>query len=147
MTPVAAGTPLAASMATTTTIQPPPPPTSFPASVDYGIFDRSSLRSAGEKLSAAVQRLADRLSDAMEQTTDLEVKTYVATNVSAAIANPDQAGKLVAYTHLTWAGDTTLIVPEQPDQLSELLVTLHDKTVEQARASKVSHARGRGQGC
>ena len=120
------------------TIQPPPLATSFPASVDYGIFDRSSLRSAGEKLSAAVQRLTDRLSDAMEQTTDLEVKTYVAKNVSEAVANPDQAGKLVAYTHLTWAGDATLIVPEQPDQLSDLLVTLHDKTVEQARASKVA---------
>ena len=57
---------------------------------------------------------------------------------SEAVANPDQAGKLVAYTHLTWAGDATLIVPEQPDQLSELLATLHDKTVEQARASKVA---------
>lgn len=75
----------------------------------------------------------------MGQTTDLEVKTYVAKNVSEAVTNPDQAGKLVAYTHLTWAGDTTLIVPEQPDQLlSELLATLHDKTVEQARASKIA---------
>lgn len=123
---------------TAMTIQPPPLATSFPASVDYGLFDRNSLRSAGEKLSAAVQRLTDRLSDAMEQTTDLEVKTYVAINVSEAVANLDQAGKLVAYTHLTWAGDATLIVPEQPDQLSELLVTLHDKTVEQARSSKVA---------
>ena len=106
--------------------------------MDYAIFDRSSLRSAGEKLSAAVQRLAERLSSALEQTTDLEVKTYVAADVGKAIANPDQAGKLVAYTRLTWAGDATLVVPEQPDQLNELLVTLHDKTVEQARASKVA---------
>ena len=106
--------------------------------MDYGIFDSSSLRSAGGKLSAAVQRLAERLSTALEQTTDLEVKTYVAADVGKAIANPGQAGKLVAYTRLTWAGDASLIVPEQPDQLSELLVTLHDKTVEQARANKVA---------
>ena len=106
--------------------------------MDYGIFDSSSLRSAGEKLSAAVQRLAERLSTALEQTTDLEVKTYVAADVSKAIANPDQPGRLVAYTRLTWAGDASLIVPEQPDQLNELLVTLHDKTVEQARSNKVA---------
>jgi hypothetical protein len=118
------------------TLQPSSPPS--PADIDYGIFDRNSLRGAGEKLSAAVQRLAERLGAAMEQTTDLEVKTYVAADVAEAVANPGQAGRLVAYTHLTWAGDTVLVAPEQPEELSELLVTLHGQTVEQASAHKIA---------
>ncbi len=120
------------------TMQPAPPPITGITAVDYGIFDRNSLRSAGEKLSAAVQRLAERLSAAMEQTTDLEVKTYVAANVGQAVADLSQAGKLVAYTRLTWAGDATLVAPEEPEQLNELLVTLHGQTVEQARTHKVA---------
>jgi hypothetical protein len=85
-----------------------------------------------------VQRLAERLGAAMEQTTDLEVKTYVAADVAEAVANPGQAGRLVAYTHLTWAGDTVLVAPEQPEAMSELLVTLHGQTVEQASAHKIA---------
>lgn len=109
-----------------------------PSMVDYGVFGRSSLSDAGEKLSAAVQRLAERLSAALEQTTDLEVKTYVADDVAEAVANPGQAGRLVAYTRLTWAGDATLVAGEQPEALSDLLVTLHGQTVEQASAHKLA---------
>jgi hypothetical protein len=118
--------------------QPPPPLVTGLTAVDYGIFDRSALRGAGEKLSAAVQRLVERLSAALEQTTDLEVRTYVAPDVSQAVANPAQSGKLVAYTRLKWAGDATLVAPAQPDELSDLLVTLHGATVEQASAHKVA---------
>jgi hypothetical protein len=123
-------------VAVAATLQPSSLPS--PAEIDYSFFNRSSLRGAGEKLSAAVQSLADRLSAAMQQTTDLEIKTYVAADVAEAVANPGQVGRLVAYTRMTWAGDATLVTSEQSEELSDLLVTLHGQTVEQAGAHKIA---------
>ncbi len=130
--------PTAEAVPTERTIVAAPAEPAVPTAEDAGSFDSSALRGAGQTLTRAIERLVDQLNQALEQAADLEIKTYVAADVAQAASDPDQAGKLVAYTRLRWNGETTTVVPAQPDQLNEVLVAMHNKTIEQSWTSKTA---------
>lgn len=118
--------------------EPMPAAEPTPAALDYGLLDRGALRGAGERLSQTIQQLSEQIGAALERAADLEVRTYVAADLRSAARDPEQGGKLVAYTRLSWSGDASLVLPDSPEPLSEQVAALHQQTLEQARANKAA---------
>jgi hypothetical protein len=127
---------------------PPPPPAVTPAgpsaAVDYGLFG-DTAKAVREKLHAALERVGERLSDALERAVEsitvLEVATYVSADPASSVYDPEThnfgpGAELKAFTRLTLTGDAVLLVPERSESVDDGLWAFHIGMVEQARANQ-----------
>jgi hypothetical protein len=89
-----------------------------------------------DKLLSAIQRLVDRLGEALEQATDLEVRTYTAADMSQVAGDLQGAVSLRAYSQVNLGGDTQVVVPAQEGEMSELLWAVHRDSVDKAQANR-----------
>jgi hypothetical protein len=96
--------------------------------------DTSDLQ---DRLASAVQRLVDRLDEALDQAADLEVKTYVAADMSQVPGDLEQAASLRAYSQVNLGGDTQVVIPQQEGEMNELLWAVHADSVDKAQANRV----------
>ena len=108
------------------------------AVMDFGLQD--DVREAQRKLIDALESLADRLGealqDAVSEVSTLEVKTFVSESLEN--TNPDgmPRGKLRAYTRIEFDGDTVVYVPERRGAVNERLWQIHLDTVRQAQENR-----------
>ena len=112
---------------------------------EFGLFDSSTLKQAHARLTNALQRFADKLGQRLEQALDdatsLEVSTYVSeqmTGVTYDLTTRQFAGtaRLRALTRIHIDGDTLLCVPEKDGEIDHALLTVHNNMVQQAQAHR-----------
>jgi hypothetical protein len=96
----------------------------------FGVSD--TLNAIGDNLNRALDQLASGLKDL----TDLQVRTFVTSNIAGAQYDASTKSftdaNLRAMTRVTLTGNTDIIVPESHGQLDSALWTIHKDTVTQA---------------
>ena len=109
--------------------------------VDYGL--RESLQKGGAELSDNLKEFMNKvgtfLSQAIDDATSLEVKTYVTEDMSAVTyANKEFIGgvKLRALTRINIDGDTLVCVPEEDGEVDTAVWGIHMEMTKQAQASR-----------
>jgi hypothetical protein len=121
----------------------PVPPPATPPPVDYGLLD--SVRSARDRLAAALEGITDALADALGRAVDnvtvIEVKTWVADDVDAVSYDRETrqytGARLRASSRIEIDGDAAVLLPAQHDEQDAKLWELHLKMVEQARTARM----------
>jgi hypothetical protein len=129
----------------------PAPKTSQPAAepaeakpdtvVAFGVFEDSPLKAIKVKLAAGMQGLADKLSKRLHATVDdttaLEVATFVAPDLSGVAYDPQTqrftGAELRAFTRISFAGDTQQVLPGRQGELDAQLWQAHEDAVAAAR--------------
>ncbi len=111
-----------------------------PAAVDYGLLDGTGLKEAGRQLSNSVkdfaQKLGQILEKAVEDTSTLEVTTYVSDDMSRVTKDLEGSAKLRAFTRIKLDGDTIVCVPERGREVDQALWAIHVDMVRQAQANR-----------
>jgi hypothetical protein len=109
--------------------------------VSFGVFEDSPLKAIKIKLAAGMQGLADKLSKrlhaAVDDTTALEVATFVAADLSNVTFDPQthrfNGAQLRAFTRIGFAGDTQQALPAGQGELDGPLWQAHQDAVAAAR--------------
>ncbi len=108
--------------------------------VDYGLLDGTGLKEAGRQLSNSIQDFARKvgkvLEKAVDDTTTLEVSTYVSEDMSQVTRDMRATAKLRAFTRIRMDGDTEVCVPERGREIDEVLWAIHLDMVQQAQANR-----------
>ena len=108
------------------------------AVADFGLMD--DVREAQRKLVNALETLANRLGeaiqDAVSEVSALEVKTFVSDDLESTGPDGKPQGKLRAYTRIEFDGDTVVYVPERRGAVNERLWQIHMDTVKQAQENR-----------
>jgi hypothetical protein len=131
----------------------PPTPEAAPGAesshtpeMTYGLFDTSVLKQAQMRVTNALQRVADKLGQTLEQAIDnatsLEVSTYVSDDMSG--VSYDRAtrrftgtAKLRALTRMHLDGDTAVCIPETEGEIDHALLTIHADMVQRAQIHRI----------
>ena len=109
------------------------PPT---AGESFGLFGDAS-----SAIQNFLSKIGQVLSDALEDATSLEVKTYSTdaieqiTSYKNGVFTGGQP-RLRAFTHIALDGDTVVCVPEDSGEIDEALWKIHTDMVQQAQASR-----------
>lgn len=85
---------------------------------------------------ATLQRLNDLLAEATAKLDTLVVKTYSASDVAKATADPDQEGVLRVATRVSLNGDLETIAPAQGQKLPEHLWLAHQASLQAAQSGR-----------
>lgn len=109
--------------------------------VAFGVFEDSPLKAIKVKLAAGMQGLADKLSKrlhaAVDDTTALEVATFVAADLANVTFDPQThrftGAELRAFTRIGFAGDTQQALPAGHGELDAPLWQAHQEAVTAAR--------------
>jgi hypothetical protein len=109
--------------------------------VAFGVFEDSPLKAIKIKLAAGMQGLADKLAKrlhaAVDDTTALEVSTFVAPDMSGVTFDPQThrftGAQLRAFTRIGFGGDTQQALPSGQGELDGQLWQAHQDAVAAAR--------------
>ena len=108
------------------------------AVADFGLLD--DVRKARENLVNALETLANRLGDAIQDAvsdvSSLEVRTFVSEDLDATGPDGLPSGQLRAYTRIEFDGDTVVYVPLRRSAVNERLWQIHLDAVRQAQANR-----------
>ncbi len=102
----------------------------------FGIFG-----DAGNAIQGFLSKIGQVLSDALEDATSLEVKTY-STDVIEQVTGYKNGAftggqpRLRAFTHIALDGDTVVCVPEDAAEIDEALWKIHMDMVKEAQTSR-----------
>jgi hypothetical protein len=111
--------------------------------VNYGLLD--SFKQPLTQLTDALQEFAGKLGEALKKaiddTSSLEVSTYVSDNMAgvsydAASGQFTGSAKLRAMTRINFDGDTLVCVPEKEGKIDQALWTIHTDMVQRAQAHR-----------
>lgn len=97
-----------------------------------------AARTTENRLAQALRAFGDRLADTLEDTTSLEVITYVSSDMGT-IQYDVETGKLTgaaqpcAITHISFDGDTLVCVPENQGTVNAAVWQIHTEMVKQAQ--------------
>jgi hypothetical protein len=94
---------------------------------------------AGDALRGFVSKLGEKISQALDDLTSLEVRTYVARDMAkVGVTKENQllGAELRAYTRISFDGDTSVCVPERDGEVDTALFDIHLRMVEQAQAAR-----------
>jgi hypothetical protein len=123
---------------------PGPKPASAPqaesaAVANYGLFNAESQGKLADATQKFVQRLSDYLSQALDDATSLEVRTYVSEDIGTVTYEKGQFGgdaRLRAMTRVNIDGDTLVCVPEADGEVDTAVWAIHMDMVRQAEESR-----------
>jgi hypothetical protein len=106
------------------------------AAESFGIFG-----DAGSAIQGFLSKIGQVLSDALEDATSLEVKTYTTDAIDQVTGYKNGAfsggqPRLRAFTYITLDGDTVVCVPADSGEIDEALWKIHIDMVQQAQASR-----------
>jgi hypothetical protein len=159
--PVSAGAALPPEPALSPEVSPPPgaaseihTPATAPVvetapapATEYGVLDTSALTQAQGRLTGALQRLADTLGQTLEQaidqTTSLEISTYVSDQMEGVAYDPathrlSGTARLHTLARIHMNGDTLLCVPETKGATDQASWTIQADMVQRAQAHRVT---------
>lgn len=127
-------------------LQPVPAPPAAPAvmaasEIDYGLLDslRAGQASVTEATQKFIQKLGEYLSNALDDATSLEVRTYVSEDIGAVTYEKGQFSgnvHLRAITRVNIDGDSLVCVPETDGDLDTAVWTIHMDMLRQAQESR-----------
>ena len=106
---------------------------------NYGLFNSESQGKLAEATQKFVQKLGDYLSQALDDATSLEVRTYVSEDLGAVTYEKGQFSgnaHLRAMTRVNIDGDTLVCVPETDGELDTAVWGIHMDMVKQAQESR-----------
>jgi hypothetical protein len=113
----------------------------------YGVLDTSALTQAQGRLTGALQRLADTLGQTLEQaidqTTSLEISTYVSDQMAGVAYDPAThrfigTARLRTLARIHMDGDTLLCVPETEGAIDQAAWTMQADMVQRAQAHRIA---------
>ena len=126
----------------------PPAPKPAPETderLDYGILDRLTSKSdsagnggIGESLRGFVSKLGKRISDALTDMSNLDVKTYVTSDMSRMTVEDGEVvgADLRAYTRISLDGDTIACIPERDGEIDRAVLEIHMGMMQQAQQAR-----------
>jgi hypothetical protein len=102
----------------------------------FGLFG-----DAGSSIQSFLNKIGQVLSDAIEDATSLEVRTYSAESIDQVTGYKNGAftggqPRLRAFTHMSLDGDAVVCVPEDSGEIDEVIWKIHTDMVQQAQASR-----------
>jgi hypothetical protein len=137
--------------AAATTERPTPAPQPGSEAVAYGLFDGGVLKEAQENLARMLARVSERVGDtiqhAIDDTSSLEVSTYVSRDMEQVAYDTEQGrftggARLRALTRISIDGDTMICLPEGEDgELDLALWQIHTEMVRRAQENRTELLR------
>ncbi len=152
ITVTAVTTPAASASARPATEVPQPPKENVPtseaadatsdAAQQFGLFgsDESTLQEIRTGLYSALRTFAEKLNQAFDELTSLEVMTYVSSNMGSVEYKDGKlsgSAELRALTRVSLDGDTLLCVPERDGNVDTSLWEIHVEMLQRAQESRV----------
>ncbi len=109
------------------------------APVNYGLLESLGVKDVTQSLQDLADKLGNALKTVIEETSSLDVCTYVSDDIASAEYKDGKfsGARLRARTRIAFDGDTIMCLPRDEEGIDESLLKIHADMVERAQANRV----------